>query len=108
MKYALLFLYICSFSFNLKPEVTIKAENLEKKDLGCITLLKLASEKSKNDGEMEKYDKLKKLKKSFQKKYEKNYFSKKNIQSQLDKHNFNIKQKGKRYLNKGLQKCGLK
>ena len=108
MKYALLFLYISSFSFNLKPKVTIKTENSEKKDLVCITLLKLASEKSKNDGEMEKYDKLKKLKKSFQNKYVENYFSKKNIQFQLNEHNLNINEKGQRYFNKGLQKCGLK
>ena len=33
-------------------EITIKAETPEDKDLGCITLLKLASEKSKNAGEM--------------------------------------------------------
>ena len=83
MKFILLFLCIYSFSFILQSKITIKAETVENKDLDCITLLKLASEKSMNDGETEKYEKLKKLKKSFQDKYRDNYFSKK-------KYNFNL------------------
>ena len=70
-------------------------------------MLKLASEKSKNAGEMIKYEKLKKLQKSFQEKYkDKSFFRK--IQSKLDEHNLKIKEKGQRYVNKNLQKCGLK
>ena len=45
--------------YTLKVEVTLKAQTSDEKDLGCITLLKLASEKSKNAGEMIKYEKLK-------------------------------------------------
>jgi hypothetical protein len=70
--------------------------------------LKLASEKSKNAGEMAKYEKLKKLKKSFQSKYKDNQFSKKEVQLKTDEHNLKIKEKGQRYINKNLQKCGLK
>ena len=55
------------YFFTLKAEVKLKAQTSEEKDLGCITLLKLAGEKSKNAGEMIKYEKLKKLQKSFQK-----------------------------------------
>ena len=40
-----------------------QAKTSEEKDLGYITLLKLASEKSKNAGEMVKYEKLKSSKK---------------------------------------------
>ena len=71
-------------------------------------MLKLASEKSKNAGEMIKYEKLKKLQKSFQGKYKENHFSEKDTQSKLDEHNLKIKEKGQRYINKNLQKCGLK
>jgi hypothetical protein len=70
--------------------------------------LKLAGEKSKKDGEMVKYEKLKKLEKSFLSKYENNHFSEKDTESQIDKHYLKIKEKGIRYINKGLQKCGLK
>ena len=70
--------------------------------------MKLAGEKSKKDGEMVKYEKLKKLEKSFLSKYENNHFSEKDTESQTDKHNLKIKEKGTRYINKGLQKCGLK
>ena len=95
-------------SYTLKAEVKLKAQTSEEKDLGCITLLKLASEKSKNLGEMIKYEKLKKLKKSFQSKYKDNQFSEKEVQLKIDEHNFKIKEKGQRYINKNLQKCGLK
>ena len=108
MKALLSFILICFISFSLKVEVTLKAKTAEEKDLGCITLLKLASEKSKNLGEMIKYEKLKKLKKSFQSKYKDNQFSEKEVQLKIDEHNFKIKEKGQRYINKNLQKCGLK
>ncbi len=100
-------LFLLSF-FLLKSQVTLNAKTPEEKDLGCITLLKLAGEKSKKDGEMVKYEKLKKLEKSFSSKYENNHFSEKDTESQIDKHNLKIKEKGTRYINKGLQKCGLK
>ena len=100
-------LFLLSF-FLLKSQVTLNAKTPEEKDLGCITLLKLAGEKSKKDGEMVKYEKLKKLEKSFSSKYENNHFSEKDTESQIDKHNLKIKEKGARYINKGLQKCGLK
>jgi hypothetical protein len=108
MKNLLSFTLICLISFVLRAEVTLKAKTAEEKDLGCITLLKLASEKSKNLGEMIKYEKLKKLKKSFQSKYKDNQFSEKEVQLKIDEHNFKIKEKGQRYINKNLQKCGLK
>ena len=108
MKNLLSFTFICLISFVLKAEVTLKAKTAEEKDLGCITLLKLASEKSKNAGEMIKYEKLKKLKKSFQSKYKDNQFSEKEVELKIDEHNFKIKEKGQRYINKNLQKCGLK
>ena len=102
------FSLVCIICYTLKAEITIKAKTSEEKDLGCITLLKLASEKSKNAGEMIKYEKLKKLQKSFLNKYEENHFSKNNVQLKIDEHNLKIKEKGKRYINKNLQKCGLK
>ena len=108
MKNLLSFTLICLISFVLRAEVTLKAKTAEEKDLGCITLLKLASEKSKNAGEMIKYEKLKKLKKTFQSKYKDNQFSEKEVQLKIDEHNFKIKEKGQRYINKNLQKCGLK
>ena len=108
MKNLLSFAFICLISFVLRAEVTLKAKTAEEKDLGCITLLKLASEKSKNLGEMVKYEKLKKLKKSFQSKYKDNQFSEKEVELKIDEHNFKIKEKGQRYINKNLQKCGLK
>ena len=108
MKALLSLIFICLISFSIKAEVTLKAKTAEEKDLGCITLLKLASEKSKNAGEMAKYEKLKKLKKSFQSKYKDNQFSKKEVQLKTDEHNLKIKEKGQRYINKNLQKCGLK
>ena len=70
------FTLVVIICYALKAEITLKAKTSEDKDLGCITLLKLASEKSKNAGEMIKYEKLKKLQKSFQSKYEDNHFSK--------------------------------
>ena len=108
MRSIILILPVILVSYLLKAEITLKAKTPEEKDLGCITLLKLASEKSKNAGEMIKYEKLRKLQKSFQGKYKDNYFSGKDIQSKLDEHNLKIKEKGQRYINKNLQKCGLK
>ena len=52
--------------------------------------------------------KLIKLKKSYLNKYETNYFSNNKVESKITEHNLKIKEKGKRYINKGLQKCGLK
>jgi len=86
----------------------MKAWTQEEKDLGCITLLKLASEKSKKAGEMTKYEKLKKLQKSFQKKYKEDHFSEKDVKLTLNDYNLKIKEKGQRFINKNLQKCGLK
>ena len=108
MKNLLSLILIFLISFTLKAEIKLKAQTSEEKDLGCITLLKLASEKSKNAGEMIKYEKLKKLQKNFQNKYKVGYFSEDNIQSKIDEHNLKIKEKGQRYINKNLQKCGLK
>ena len=108
MKNLLSLILIFLISFTLKAEVKLKAQTSEEKDLGCITLLKLASEKSKNAGEMIKYEELKKLQKSFKNKYKVGYFSEENVQSKIDEHNLNIKEKGQRYINKNLQKCGLK
>ena len=108
MRSIILILPVILVSYLLKAEITLKAKTPEEKDLGCITLLKLASEKSKNAGEMIKYEKLRKLQKSFQGKYKDNHFSEKDVQSKLDEHNLKIKEKGQRYINKNLQKCGLK
>ena len=108
MRNLLSLILIFLISYTLKAEVKLKAQTSEEKDLGCITLLKLASEKSKNLGEMIKYEKLKKLKKSFQSKYKDNQFSEKELQLKIDEHNLKIKEKGQRYINKNLQKCGLK
>ena len=97
------------FSFSvLKAEITLKAKSPEEKDLSCITLLKISSEKSKANGEMVKYEKLKKLKKTYLSEYSDNHFSDKDLQLKLNEHNLKIKEKGMRYINKGLQKCGLK
>ena len=104
----ILLLPVMLISFLLKAEITLNAKTSEEKDLGCMTLLKLASEKSKNAGEMIKYDKLIKLQKSYQGKYKDKHFSKKDIQSKLDEHKLKINEKGQRYINKNLQKCGLK
>ena len=108
MKQTLLILSFLLISSILKVEITLKAKSQEEKDLGCITLLKLASEKSKIAGEMIKYEKLKKLQKSFLGKYKDDYFSENETQSKLNEHNFKIKEQGQRYINKNLQKCGLK
>ena len=108
MRCILLLLPVLLITYILKAEVTLRAKTPEEKDLGCITLLELASEKSKSAGEMIKYEKLKKLQKNFQGKYKDNHFSDKDTQSKLDEHNLKIKEKGQRYINKNLQKCGLK
>ena len=92
----------------LKSEVTLKAKTSENKDLSCITLLQIASEKSKKEGEMVKYEKLKTLQQKYISKYSENHFSDDNLQLRINDHNIKIKEKGKRYINKGLQKCGLK
>ena len=57
---------------------------------------------------MIKYEKLKKLQKNFQNKYKVGYFLEENIKSKIDEHNLKIKEKGQRYINKNLQKYGLK
>ena len=92
----------------LKSEVTLKAKTSENKDLSCITLLQIASEKSKKEGEMVKYEKLKNLQQKYKSKYTENHFTDDNLQLRISDHNLKIKEKGKRYINKGLQKCGLK
>ena len=92
----------------LKSEVTLKAQTSEIKDINCITLLQIASEKSKKEGEMVKYEKLKTLQQKYISKYSENHFSNDNLQLRINDHNLKIKEKGKRYINKGLQKCGLK
>ena len=63
MRSIFIILPVLLISYLLKAEITLKAKTSEEKDLGCITLLKLASEKSKNAGEMVKYEKLKSFKK---------------------------------------------
>ena len=98
----LLFILVFSVTFILVAGFTLKAKTPEEKDLSCISLLKLAGEKSKSAGEMIKYEKLKKLKKSFKAKYKDNHFSEKDIQSKLDEHNLKVKEKGQRYINKNL------
>ena len=108
MKKISLFILICSISFLLKTEVTVKAITPKEKDLNCITLLELAGKKSKESEETVKYEKLKKLQKSLKIKYVDNGFSEKETQEQIDVHVTKIKEKGQRYINKGLQKCGLK
>ena len=103
----ILFLFFVS-PILLKSEVTLKAQTSEIKDINCITLLQIASEKSKKDGEMVKYDKLKTLQQKYLSKYSENHFSDDNLQLRINDHNLKIEEKGKRYINKGLQKCGLK
>ncbi|MDC3176667.1 hypothetical protein OBA28_02795, partial [Alphaproteobacteria bacterium] len=65
-------------------------------------------EKSKEAGEMIKYEKLKKLEKKYLAKYEDNFYSKESIEIELNEHSAKINEMGQRYINKGLQKCGLK
>ena len=108
MNKILLTIPVLFISYLLQAEITFKVKSPEEKDLSCITLLKLAGQKSKIAGEMIKYEKLKKLQKSFLEKYEDNHFSEKETQSKLDEHNLKIIEKGQRYINKNLQKCGLK
>ena len=108
MKKLSLFTVICIISMSLETEITVKASTAKEKDLVCITLLELAGKKSKRSGEMVKYQKLKKLQKHLQINYKVNDFSEKEIQIQMDQHNVKIKEKGQRYINKSLQKCGLK
>ena len=52
MNKILLILSVLLTSYILKAEITLKAKPQEEKDLGCITLLKLAGEKSNIAGEM--------------------------------------------------------
>ena len=102
-----LFLFFVS-PILLKSEITLKAQTSETKDINCITLLQIASEKSKKEGEMVKYEKLKTLQLKYKSKYTENHFSDDDLQLRINDHNLKIKEKGKRYINKGLQKCGLK
>ena len=51
---------------------------------------------------------LKSFKKSYQGKYKDKNFSEKDIQSKLDEHKLKINEMGQRYINKNLQRCGLK
>ena len=108
MKNLLLFTLVLFICFALKTKSTLKAKAPEEKDLICITILKLAADKSKNAGEMIKYEKIIKLKKSYTGKYKENHFSEKIILSKINDHNLIIEDKGQRYINKNLQKCGLK
>ena len=108
MRYLFLIILIYSLSFASKSEISLKAKTPEEKDLICMTLLKIASEKSKKDGEMIKFEKLKKLGKSYSDKYKEGHFSDQNIKLQIENHNLKVSEKGQRYINKGLQKCGLK
>ena len=55
----LLFILVFSVAFILVAGFTLKAKTPEEKDLSCISLLKLAGEKSKSAGEMIKYKNLK-------------------------------------------------
>ena len=108
MKNLLLFTLVLFICFTLKTKATLTAKTPEEKDLICITILKLAADKSKNAGEMIKYKKIIKLKKTYTGKYKENHFSEKIIQTKTNDHNLIIKEKGQRYINKNLQKCGLK
>jgi len=108
MKNLLLFILVFFFCFDLKTEVTLKSKSSEDKDLNCITILKLVADKSKNAGEMIKYEKIIKLKKTYTGKYNENHFSEEIIRSHINDHNLIIEEKGQRYINKNLQKCGLK
>ena len=92
----------------LKSEITLKANTYDNKDVSCIALLQIASENSKKEGEMVKFEKLKSLQTKYISKYPENYFSDDIVKLNIDDHNVKIKEKGKRYINKGLQKCGLK
>lgn len=103
----ILFLFFV-YPILLKSEVALKAQTSEIKDINCITLLQIASEKSKKEGEMVKYEKLNTLQQKYISKYSENHFSDDNLQLRINEHNLKIKEKGKRYINKGLQKCGLK
>ena len=108
MKNLLLFTLVLFTCFTLKTKATLKAKTPEEKDLICITILKLAADKSKNAGEMIKYEKIIKLKKTYTGKYNENHFSEEIIRSHINDHNLIIEEKGQRYINKNLQKCGLK
>tara|TARA_Y100001934_G_C12076903_1_gene642827 strand:+ start:259 stop:585 length:327 start_codon:yes stop_codon:yes gene_type:complete len=102
------FITACLSCFFFKAEFLFAVQPSKDRDLNCITLLEIASDSSKKAGEMIKYEKLIKLKKSYLNKYEANYFSTNDVESKITEHNLKIKEKGKRYINKGLQKCGLK
>ena len=58
-----------------KSEVTLKAQTSESKDINCITLLQIASEKSKKEGDMVKFEKLKTLQQKYISKYPDESFS---------------------------------
>ena len=57
---------------------------------------------------MVKCFKTKNLQQKYKSKYTENHFTDDNLQLRISDHNLKIKEKGKRYINKGLQKCGLK
>ena len=88
--------------------IELNANPDKERDLFCISLLEIASEKSKKADESLKYKKLKKLQKKFLIKYPENYFSEDDFKLINAKHSSKIKEKSNRYINKGLQKCGLK
>ena len=104
MKNLLLFTLVLFVCF----AATLEAKSSEEKDLICISMLKIAADKSKNAGEMIRYEKIIKLKKMYTEKYKENHFSEKIILSKINDHNLIIEEKGQRYINKNLQKCGLK
>ena len=108
MKNLTISLFLFLLPFFLKSEVTLKMKSAENKDLSCITLLQIASEKSKNGGEMVKYKKIKIQQKKSNKKQPNKHISDEKFQLHIYEHNVKIEEKGKRYINKGLQKCGLK
>ena len=76
----------------LKSEITLKANSYEDKDASCIALLQIASEKSKKEGEMVKFEKLKSLQNKYISKYPENYFSDDVVRLNIDDHNLNIKE----------------
>ena len=102
----LFFVLTYLFCFSLNSKVTLKANSIEEKDLSCITLLKLSSEKNKEAGEMIKYEKLKKLEKNYLAKYKDNFYSKESIEIKLNEHVVKIKEKGQRYINKDYKNVG--
>ncbi len=108
MNYYRLFSLLILIVFFFKLNTSLLAETKINKNLSCITILTIASEQSKSAGEGEKHKKLLKLKESFLVKYPLKDVSEKEISASTDEHKKAIEDKGKRYINKWLQKCGLK